>query len=1005
MGHRHLRNGKKPKKRRVWAFLIQIMIGILVVIGGSAIALPHPSSPWQDLQQGQVAYEAEDYADAIAHWQIALDRLPPQAGEPQHLLLLTNLALAYQRLGQWESANVMVEEGTSYARILFQTLEPSEQDPDRLHASALTVSNNRSNAQIVGRFFNIQGLLLWHQDNPEAALASWEQAIAAYDQGDYPRGKLGSQLNQARALQALGFVRRAQDKVGAINQALESQPDTSFKALGLRNVGNVFWQMGEVGQAIATLTQSLDVVAQTQRDRSQTMLILGNVERTATEQAIAIRNQQQAEIHRNQALGWYQQAAHIADHINDPTVQAKAQVNELNFLVDLVQWKDSQRIPARWDTPQWDLAFERAEAIASTIDPLPPTPSTLPIQLNYTQSLAKIFLASSSSLSSLNALASPASSSAAPTFSAFSAAPTFSAASATAPTFSAASAAADSLLSLPLITQRFTTIIQHAHRLNDLHLESYSQGELGHLYEMTHHWSLAQSLTEQALALANQIQSADIQYQWEWQMGRIFIGQEGSGPMSRGPTSHRPTTHEPIRRGPEGIEATRTAPESLRHRAIASYRQAVLVLEEVRRDLLVIDTDIQFSFRDDVEPLYRQYVDVLLRSPHPSPQTLATATNLIDSLQLAELENSMRCDVNRFLQISQATIDDHTAVIYPMVLDDRLEVVLSMPNQPLKRHQLEVPRKTVDSVTDHLQQKIARASQRKASQRLMNQLYQWLIEPWEAELKVDEPIESSTIDTLVFVLDGDLKSVPMAALWDNNRERYLLERYAIAVAPSLQLVKPKPLERPLRVLAAGSTNELHHPLSGRRFAPLKNVDDELEGISEYMSTETLLNMDFTRPKLEEKLETESFEILHLATHGQFSSDPNRTFVLLNDTPLYASDLDELLRLNTIQDPVKMIVLSACQTAIGDRRATLGLAGLTLRAGAQSAVATLWSVDDQSAATLMQEFYRQMANHRNISLAEALRRSQLALWQQDDYYQKDWDAPYFWSPFILVGNWL
>ena len=158
--------------------------------------------------------------------------------------------------------------------------------------------------------------------------------------------------------------------------------------------------------------------------------------------------------------------------------------------------------------------------------------------------------------------------------------------------------------------------------------------------------------------------------------------------------------------------------------------------------------------------------------------------------------------------------------------------------------------------------------------------------------------------------------------------------------------------------------------------------------------------------LAEKLKTETFDILHLATHGEFSSDPNRTFVMLNDVPLYADDLDELLRLNdNLQSPLEMIVLSACQTAAGDSRATLGLAGLTIRAGAQSALATLWPVEDQSAAILMQEFYRQIATHRNISRAEALRRSQLKLWEEDADHRKDWEAQSFWAPYVLVGNWL
>ncbi|MEM9215602.1 MAG: CHAT domain-containing protein [Cyanobacteria bacterium P01_F01_bin.150] len=1014
MGNGNLGHSKRLKYRRIWRFLFQAIVGLLIVTVGGAIALTHPTferatpqnfantqgmSIRELVQQGQAAYEMEQYADAIAHWQMALDQLPPQAESNQHLLLLTNLALAHQRLGQWDPAKVMVESGMSHVPTSFQNQDHVEANPDQLHSPDLNVSaavspNNLPNAQIIGRFFNIRGLVLWHQDNPELALASWQQAVNAYAQSNYPQGTLGSRLNQARALQALGFMSRAQDDVEAISKELEVQPDSPFKALGLRNVGNVLWQMGKVEDAITTLKNSLEVAGQTDRDRSQTMLILGNVERTATEQALAINDREKTEYHQNQSLSWYRQAADIT---NAPRLQSKAQVNELNFLVAQTNWNTAREDNPEEEVSKWNPIIERAEAIAPTIDQLSPTPSNLPIQLNYAQSLATIALKAEDGMKAegrrqkaegrRQKAEMPIRNLNLPNPLTLQLPNSPKAKTCTEPDECLQNPKSPPLLlSLPLISQRFATIIQHAHKIHNVHLESYAQGELGHLYEQTHDWISAQLLTEQALALANQLQSADIQYRWEWQMGRIFLGQ----------STLEQRNYQPL---PVDLER-------IRYRAIASFRQAVQALEQVRRDLLVIDTDIQFSFRDDVEPLYRQYADVLLRSPEPSPQTLTKATKLIDSLQLAELENSLRCDVNRFLQISQATVDDHTAVIYPIVLSNRLEVIISMPHQDLQRYPVEVPRKEVDSLAAELRRNLPRASQRRLNQRLSYRFYQWLIEPWEKEIETNDAIEADTIDTLVFVLDSDLKSLPMAALWDEPRQQYLLERYAIAVAPSLQLVKPKPLERPIRVLAAGSTEPLEHPFSQQMFAPLANVENEIDGISEYMPTQTLLNQDFTLPKLKEKLEAESFEILHLATHGEFSSDPNQTFILLNDIPLYSADLDELLRLNKdLQASLKMIVLSACQTAAGDRRATLGLAGLTLRAGAQSALATLWSVDDQSAATLMQEFYRQIADHRDISRAEALRRSQLALWQQDNNHGKDWDAPYFWSPYVLVGNWL
>ena len=92
-------------------------------------------------------------------------------------------------------------------------------------------------------------------------------------------------------------------------------------------------------------------------------------------------------------------------------------------------------------------------------------------------------------------------------------------------------------------------------------------------------------------------------------------------------------------------------------------------------------------------------------------------------------------------------------------------------------------------------------------------------------------------------------------------------------------------------------------------------------------------------------------------------------------------------------------MSACQTAAGDTQAALGLAGVAVRSGARSTVATLWSIQDNSTAELMTQFYRVLKNSE-ISKAEALRQAQLSL-LRDPKYQH----PFYWSAFVLVGNWL
>ena len=170
--------------------------------------------------------------------------------------------------------------------------------------------------------------------------------------------------------------------------------------------------------------------------------------------------------------------------------------------------------------------------------------------------------------------------------------------------------------------------------------------------------------------------------------------------------------------------------------------------------------------------------------------------------------------------------------------------------------------------------------------------------------------------------------------------------------------------------------------------------------SSQVSAKVLLDQDFTRFRLQKQIETTSFPVVHLATHGQFSSQADNTFLLTWDERINVKNLDQLLREREGQQlsPIELLILSACQTAAGDKRAVLGLAGVAVRSGARSTLATLWSVQDQSTAELMREFYVNLSQ-RGISKAEALRQAQLSLLRSSQYQH-----PFYWAPFVLVGNW-
>ena len=500
--------------------------------------------------------------------------------------------------------------------------------------------------------------------------------------------------------------------------------------------------------------------------------------------------------------------------------------------------------------------------------------------------------------------------------------------------------------------------IQQAKNLGDQRAESYALGYLGGVYEKNQQWLEAQDLTQKALQIAQAINASDITYQWQWQLGRIL--------RARGAVEQ----------------------------ATGAYKVAFTTLKSLRSDLVAINPDIQFSFRESVEPLYREYVETLLSEENsgkiePSQENLKQARAVIESLQLAELDNFFRsaCLQGQIVPVEQIE-RSNAAVIYPIILKDKLEVIVSIQGQLLHHYSTKVSQAQLEQVLEELRLSLEKPYTTPEGKSLAQTVYSWLISPIDTELLQKQ------IKTLVFVLDGSLRNVPMAALYDGKQ--YLVEKYSIALTPGLELLGPKPLNRgKIKTLVAGLTEARHG------FSSLPNVNDEVEAIKSEIPSEVLLNQTFTSSALRKEVDTLPFSVVHLATHGQFSSNADETFVLAWDRPVKVNELRELLRgREEIQpEPIELLVLSACETAEGDKRAALGLAGIAVRSGARSTLASLWSLDDASGARLISHFYRELAKN-NITKAEALRQAQLELLKDPDYRH-----PIHWAPYVLLGNWL
>ena len=407
---------------------------------------------------------------------------------------------------------------------------------------------------------------------------------------------------------------------------------------------------------------------------------------------------------------------------------------------------------------------------------------------------------------------------------------------------------------------------------------------------------------------------------------------------------------------------------------------------------MALEKEVRYEFKDQIEPIYRELIDLLLTGS-PSNLDLAMARDVIEALQLAELDNYFQDACTTFEAKSIEQIDPHAAIIHTIVLPERLETIVTTveptSQKPvLHHHSQAVSQEQLEKAIIQLRQYITEPDRTTEVRRLSAQIYNWLLQPSIADLAIQQP------QTLVFVLDGLLQTIPMSVLYDG--EQYLLEKYAIALTPGLRFLNPQTNLNSLSVVAGGISRS--HQVQNLSFAPLINVPSEIATVGQ--PDNVLLDNQFTPNNLIDLLDRTSASVVHLATHGQFRANPQQTFLLMWQKLLTIDEFSSMIqsRRQLHLKPIELLVLSACDTAAGDRRAALGLAGVAVRSGARSTLGTLWQVNDESTAELMKRFYHHLPDRNK---AEALRLAQLELWQRKD---KDWQVPAFWSAYVTIGNW-
>ncbi|MFU8788370.1 MAG: CHAT domain-containing protein [Methylobacter sp.] len=544
---------------------------------------------------------------------------------------------------------------------------------------------------------------------------------------------------------------------------------------------------------------------------------------------------------------------------------------------------------------------------------------------------------------------------------------------------------------------------------------------LAQLYEDQTRYHEALRLNRQAIQTAQGIEARDLLLEMEWRQGRL---------------------HQRQAQIPE---------------AVSAYQNAVGHIEAIRQDIPVEYHNGRSSFRELLEPVYLGLADLLLaqasqQSGDNKTLLLRRARETVELIKQSELEDFLggRCAVHSSKSALLEAVEPTTAIIYPILLPDRLELLVSSGSE-IRQYSQPVDAATLQNLAQQLARNLRKGNS--AAKPIAQQLYHWLIAPIEPWLQQHQ------VRTLVLVPDGALRLIPPAALHDG--EHYLIENYAVAISPGLTLIEPSPLQqRGINVLLAGMSEpgsvveHLPHiflqamvrggggrgveigdmprsralPANLETSGDTRNVDverdverllkdpgfrqnlkdqlslpgvaEEIDSLQRLVPNTRLMNEGFTVEAFKQQAVQKPYSIVHIASHGVFGKTADTSFLMAYDNVINMDELEQLLKSDKFaKQPVELLTLSACQTAEGDDRAPLGLSGIALKAKVRSALGSLWPVSDEAASLLMAEFYKALAKP-GTSKVQALQHAQTVLLKQ-----KELENPFYWSPFILAGNWL
>ncbi|MEM7590598.1 MAG: CHAT domain-containing protein [Cyanobacteria bacterium P01_A01_bin.83] len=415
--------------------------------------------------------------------------------------------------------------------------------------------------------------------------------------------------------------------------------------------------------------------------------------------------------------------------------------------------------------------------------------------------------------------------------------------------------------------------------------------------------------------------------------------------------------------------------------ALTAYKNAIASLDLLNQDSVTIDIEQRINFRIQIEPIYQEALKLLLDRPKITKVNLVEALNISDKLRLAQLQNYFGEDcleIKEYQEIQDSQISGDTASINSIILDEKVFFILRLDNGEIHYSQANIGRREISKLANQWNQEL-KTTFVWEFRRNSRQFYDLIIKPFESKLEAKDP------EILVFIHDGILRNLPMAALFDG--EKFLAQKWASVSSIGLNFTGIPVEEKETKVAAFG----LQADIPG--WSKLENVAEEIKDVQDIVGGNKFLNQQFTVDNLYRQLDEPEYSIVHLATHGYFGGAAETSFILAYDQKLSALQLEDVL--NKSEQILDLVVLSACETAAGSDRAILGLAGVAARSGVKSTLGSFWQVQDKDQSQMIEAFYTYWKNP-NYNKATALQKVQI---EQIEKYAH----PAQWASLTLIGD--